>query len=994
MDDAVIEAPAETGRTVARRQPLNKFALCMAVIIATVAVFVLTGWLFDLEIPKRLGRDFVAMNPMSAVCFLLTAAAIALSAIDRRKLPGPTTLPWVVSCAAVVFVIGAVKLAELLMNVDTGIDRLLFPSKLNLPAAANPMAPNTALNFIFIGTSLFFLRLRNRRVRAFASLFAVVAGFEAFVAILGYLYRIGALYGIGSFIPMAPHTAALFLLAGGAIVALEARRGLGTLLLNNNAGARMARRLFPAALLIPAATSWLSLLGQRFGLYDSEVGLALSSVTNMVALGGVICCGTLSLSRSELKRAAVERRLRRAHAELERRVRERTEELWSANEGLKTARQNLEERVRERTAKLVEAQSMLQGIADHAGSLIYVKDIDGNFVLVNHQMALSFGLAEAEILGRSGHDFYPEETADLFRENDLTALRAGATTEFEERLPKADGPHTYISSKFPLRDVAGKTYALGCVSTDITTLKRTEEQLRARQHDLEVAAEANQLIMAHSRDVIATVDFVGRFVTVSAAAREMWGYPPEELIGRHYTRVLFPEDIPKADAVVTRIMAGEKFADFENRCVRQDGSLVAVLWSLSWSQADETMFVVAHDVSERAEANELLRRAEVEANRANRAKSDFLSRMSHELRTPMNAILGFAQLLQMDDLSEGQRESLEHILRGGRHLLDLINEVLDISRIEAGRMSLSVEPVEVSETLKESFALVQPLAGQREIRLNGPIGCETAYVSADRQRLKQVFINLISNAVKYNRPNGTVTVTCEPLDNRMRIAIADTGPGIPEDKRQQLFIPFERLGAEQSAVEGTGLGLALAKRLVEAMNGTLGMESTVGQGSVFWIELALTESPVKLAELPDAGASSEIKHIGEHTVLYIEDNLSNLRLVERLLDRRPTLELIVANSGRSGLDMARQHQPQLILLDLNLPDINGHEVLLQLRGWPETASIPVVVLSADATAGRRSRLMEAGALAYLTKPLDVKKFYDVIDRAIIERPFDEANARS
>jgi PAS domain S-box-containing protein len=518
--------------------------------------------------------------------------------------------------------------------------------------------------------------------------------------------------------------------------------------------------------------------------------------------------------------------------------------------------------------------------------------------------------------------------------------------------------------------------------------------LRTKQHDLEVAAEANQLVMDHSKDVIATVDFSGRFVTVSAAARELWGYTPEELAGRHYTRVIFPEDIPKTDAVVTRIMAGEKVADFESRCLRQDGSLVVVLWSLSWSQADETMFVVAHDVSEQAEAHEFLRRAEAEANRASRAKSEFLSRMSHELRTPMNAILGFAQLLEMDELKQGQRESLQHILRGGRHLLDLINEVLDISRIEAGRMSLSVEPVEVSETLKESFALVQPLARQHQIRLNGPIGCESAHVSADRQRLKQVFINLLSNAVKYNRPNGSVTVTCELLEERMRIAIADTGVGIPEVKRQQLFIPFERLGAEQTAIEGTGLGLALAKRLVDAMNGTMGMESTVGQGSLFWVELPVTESPARLADLPEPERVPEYKYIGAHTVLYIEDNFSNIRLVERLFDLRQALELVVAKSGRAGLEMARQHRPQLILLDLNLPDMNGYDVLIQLRASPETAAIPVVILSADATAGQRSRLLEVGAFAYLTKPLDVRKFFEVVDRAIIERPFEGVTSES
>jgi PAS domain S-box-containing protein len=476
---------------------------------------------------------------------------------------------------------------------------------------------------------------------------------------------------------------------------------------------------------------------------------------------------------------------------------------------------------------------------------------------------------------------------------------------------------------------------------------------------------------------------------VSAASKEIWGYTPPELAGRHYTRIIYPEDIPKMDAVVTRVMAGEPVGDFESRCLRQDGSLVFVLWSLSWSQADQKLFIVAHDISERAQAIELLRQAEAEANRANKAKSEFLSRMSHELRTPMNAILGFAQLLEMDELSPEQREGLNHILRGGRHLLDLINEVLDISRIEAGRLSLSLEPVDVAETLKEIFDLVQPLAKQRDIRLNGPIGCNDEHVLSDRQRLKQVLLNLISNAIKYNRFNGTVTVACEKRGETMRVSIADTGIGIPEERKSQLFTPFERLGAEQSAIEGTGLGLALAKRLVEAMNGILGVESTVDQGSIFWLELPITESPVRLA-LADAAPQPNVDHPGAHTVLYIEDNLSNMRLVERLLEHRPSLSLIVAHSGGAGLEMARQHRPDLVLLDVNLPDMDGRDVMLQMRG--QSPEIPVIVLSADATSGQRARLKEAGAFAYLTKPLDVKRFFEVLDRAIIEYPFDQITA--
>ena len=928
------------------------------------------------------------MNPMTAMAFVLAAVALSISAGQPAKTLPLITLRCVQACGVALIVIGGLKLAGLVSSFDFGIDRLLFSSKVSQPGARNPMAPNTALNFIFIGCALFFLKARDRKLRVWPSLLALVAGFLSIGAILGYFYRIGWLYEIGSFIPMAPHTAACFLLVSVGIIAAQARQGVLVVIMSDNAGGRMARRLFPAALLIPAATGWLSLLGRRFGLYEAESSVAFYSVLNMVALGGITCCSALSLFRADVRRGVAERRLRRAHLDLEGRVRERTEELRSANEALKAAQHDLEERVRERTAKLVEAQSMLHGLVDHASSIIYVKDIDGKFALVNRQVAAFFGISQEAILGRTGHDFYPEEIANQFRENDLAALRAGTTTEFEESVPKADGVHTFISSKFPLRDIEGKTYALGCVSTDVTALKRIAEELHSSKRELEIAVEANQLIMDHSKDVIATLDFSGRFLSVSAAVGEMWGYRPVELIGRHYTRVIFPEDIPKTDAVITRIMAGESVADFENRCVRQDGSLVHVLWSLSWSQADEKLFVVAHDVSERAEANELLRRAEAEANRANRAKSEFLSRMSHELRTPMNAILGFAQLLEMDDLTPGQHEGLNHILQGGRHLLDLINEVLDISRIEAGRMSLSIEPVDILEALKESFNLVEPLARQREIRLVGPMGCGTAYLLADRQRLKQVLINLISNAIKYNRINGTVTVIAERIDARMRISIADTGLGIPEEKFGQLFTPFERLGAEQSSIEGTGLGLALAKRLVEAMGGAVGVESTLGQGSVFWLELPVTESPIHRAQLHEMVAPAQDEQAGSHTVLYIEDNLSNLRLVERLLDHRPSLSLIAANTGAAGLEMARQHQPDLILLDVNLPDMDGREVLFRLRGQPQTAPIPVIVLSADATPGQKTRLTEAGAFAYLTKPLEVKKFFSELDRAIIEHPFD------
>jgi CheY-like chemotaxis protein/anti-sigma regulatory factor (Ser/Thr protein kinase) len=368
--------------------------------------------------------------------------------------------------------------------------------------------------------------------------------------------------------------------------------------------------------------------------------------------------------------------------------------------------------------------------------------------------------------------------------------------------------------------------------------------------------------------------------------------------------------------------------------------------------------------------------------RASQYKSEFLSRMSHELRTPLNSILGFGQLLELDALSPEQRESVTHILKGGRHLLELINEVLDISRIETGRLHLSPEPIQVGELLQESLDLIRPLADQRGIKIASEFSREERYVRADRQRLKQVVLNLLSNAIKYNRDGGSVRMICrETPGGGLQIRVTDTGPGIPPALQARLFTPFDRLGAEQQGIEGTGLGLVLSRRLVEAMGGGLGVDSALGEGSTFWVELPLVDPPRAVPEpRPPEGRAPAPGATG--TILYIEDNLANLRLIERVLARRPGITLLSAMQGRLGLALAREHRPGLVLLDLQLPDVPGHEVLRHLRGDPRTRHIPVVVLSADATPGQTERILAAGARAYLTKPLDVKALLGMLDEAL------------
>jgi CheY-like chemotaxis protein len=338
----------------------------------------------------------------------------------------------------------------------------------------------------------------------------------------------------------------------------------------------------------------------------------------------------------------------------------------------------------------------------------------------------------------------------------------------------------------------------------------------------------------------------------------------------------------------------------------------------------------------------------------------------------------------MQDLDESDRESVDQILKGGQHLLGLINEVLDIARIESGKLALSLEPVQVSEIIGEALTLVRPLADERDIVLTADSIASDTYVTADRQRLSQVLLNVLSNAIKYNRLAGSVRIVVPVQGETVCIEVADTGAGMSAEQVARLFTPFERLGADDGPVAGTGLGLALSKGLVEAMGGRLVAESELGSGSVFRVELNATANPHAAVEADDQPELAARSRVGEHhyTVLYIEDNLSNLKLVDRILEERDDIRLISAMLGGLGLELAREHRPDLVLLDLHLPDIQGDVVLTRLQADPVFNGTPVIVLSADATKGRIDRLLEAGATAYLPKPIDVSRFIELIDEHV------------
>lgn len=625
-------------------------------------------------------------------------------------------------------------------------------------------------------------------------------------------------------------------------------------------------------------------------------------------------------------------------------------------------------------------------------------------------------------LPSSGHEVRGARRAMVFVSYDLAFHRARATyAEVVSRVPDMLGLLVLLGLM---------TWLLGrYVAKPLQLLNQALSAMRAGQQGVDLPqvgfqeiADLREGVDALRQELAATwraipdllfeVGVDGRYLRVLTSRPELLVSAPENLLGR-CVRDVMPEHA--ADVVYQALADASSGGAVWGRELMLDVPAGRLWFEISVArkmgpEAKETSFmVISRDITERKRSEDRLKQlndeleqrvadrtsalldAKNEAERANQSKSEFLSRMSHELRTPLNAILGFGQLLALAETDPVRHGHVQQILGGGKHLLALINEVLDLARVESGKMSVSLEAVSVADLVQECVALVQPQAQARRVNVQADVCSPSVEVLADGIRLRQVLLNLLSNALKYNHPGGSVHVACELLPTALKLMVKDSGPGLTPDELSRLFVPFERLNADEHQVEGTGIGLALSKRLVQLMNGEIGVNSVKGGGCTFWVQFPLVQSSQAVApHVSTVGAAQPVvaECAGEpvRSVLCMEDNPNNLQLMASILGMLPGVRMLSAISPGLGLEMARAHQPDLILLDINLPDMDGFEVMRCLREHPETKLIPVVAVSANAMEQDLARGMAAGFADYVTKPIDVGRLLRVVEELTARKP--------
>jgi PAS domain S-box-containing protein len=635
-----------------------------------------------------------------------------------------------------------------------------------------------------------------------------------------------------------------------------------------------------------------------------------------------------------------------------------------------------------------------RALIDAAPDGILVCDDQGTLVLVNSEAERMFGYAHEELLGKHIEALIPEHVRPRHHHHlaSYTAeprLRPMASS-LDLRGRRKDGSELPVEiSLSPFTTERGLLVIAGV--RDVSDRRELEREKRRATGYLLSAVEAVQeaFMLFDEHDRIMMVNSAARAMTGPAGDAPIVGRTFEDLLRASIAAGMYDLGDDSAEAFYERRLAYHRAPSGTLDLRTGAGRYIRVTERKTADHGTVTMIADITDDVHRARELSLARE---QSEAASAAKSEFLSSMSHELRTPLNAILGFAQLLERDrkqPLSERQLERLGHVMRGGEHLLRLIDDVLDLSRIEARRISVSSEPVDVAEVLAEVVHTIEPMAARAQIHIAAPaVALGAPRVIADRTRLAQILMNLASNAIKYGKPDGHVVFRTEVLPTVFRVAVIDDGIGIPADKRDKIFEPFQRAGQEAGPIEGTGIGLTISKRLAELMRSTIDFKSELGLGSEFWIDLPIDRQPAVGEPIAreQVSAGSRLA-VGDrrHLVVYVEDNPSNIAFMRELVGDLPSVELLTAPTAEIGLELIRARQPKVVIMDINLPGISGFEAVNRLREWPETRHIPVIGLSAAALAKDTTRAKDAGFYRYLTKPVKVSELTDALER-ILERP--------
>lgn len=669
-----------------------------------------------------------------------------------------------------------------------------------------------------------------------------------------------------------------------------------------------------------------------------------------------------------------------------------------------------------RQENLLKAGALQDAIFNSAFFSSIATDEKGVIQIFNIGAERMLGYTAAEVMNRITPADISDPQEVIIRAKALSVeLNTTITPGFEALVFKASRgiediyELTYVrkdGSRFPaivsvtaLRDAGDDIIGYLLIGTDNTARKQVEAEQALLDQRLRDQQFYTRSLIESNIDALMTTDPRGIISDVNQQMEALTGCTRDELIGAPFKNY-FTEPA-RAEAAITRVLREGKVTNYELTAQARDGKETVVSYNATTFHDRERqlqgVFAAARDITERKaiehalqENNLELESARAAAEKANLAKSEFLSSMSHELRTPLNAVLGFAQLMASETPppSAPQQRSIDQILKGGWYLLRLINEILDLAMIESGKVTLSQESMSLTDVLLDCQAMIAPQAQKRGINMAFPQLGGLYFVHADRTRVKQVMINLLSNAIKYNQSGGSVVVRCADVaEQRVRISVTDSGAGLAPDKLAQLFQPFNRLGQEDSTEEGTGIGLVVTKQLVELMGGTIGVESQVGIGTTFWFELAGSSAPTLDGDVAGAdGAATALaapdQDLPRRTLLYVEDNPANLMLVEQLIARRGDLKLLTAIDGHLGLQLAHAYQPDVILMDINLPGISGYGALKLLHDDPATAHIPVMALSANAVPRDIEKGLEAGFFRYLTKPIKVVEFMDALDVAL------------